>query len=180
MCINQTSCHIILISVLFQVVVWWNLTSWPFIHSYITEWWSYSAESSADLLHIYVSQKGRDCLRLTTPAVSHVTPFLDVNSSKAAQFSLYSVSRLIKDLELQTVLGFGEKRVCVVCVESRLSLSVCYRVVALPLSRRLGVRDRVRVRVTPVPKLEAFYQQKKQQPSQVSESHERWPSWRVI
>ncbi len=31
---------------------------------------------------------------------------------------------------------------CVVCVESRLSLSVCYRVVALPLSRRLGVRDR--------------------------------------
>ncbi|XP_042605407.1 ceramide synthase 2-like [Cyprinus carpio] len=40
------------------------------------------------------------------------------------------------------------------------------RVVALPLSRRLGVRDRVWVRVMPVPKLEAFYLQKKQQPSQ--------------
>ncbi|KAI2650742.1 Ceramide synthase 2 [Labeo rohita] len=40
------------------------------------------------------------------------------------------------------------------------------RVVALPLSWQLGVRDRVRVRVTPVPKLEAFYLQKKQQPSQ--------------
>uniref|UniRef100_A0A672PGG3 Ceramide synthase 2-like n=1 Tax=Sinocyclocheilus grahami TaxID=75366 RepID=A0A672PGG3_SINGR len=40
------------------------------------------------------------------------------------------------------------------------------RVVALPLSRRLGVQDRVRVRVTPVLKLEAFYLQKKQQPSQ--------------
>ncbi|XP_016354704.1 ceramide synthase 4-like [Sinocyclocheilus anshuiensis] len=40
------------------------------------------------------------------------------------------------------------------------------RVVALPLSRRLGVRDRVRVCVTPVPKLEEFYLQKKQQPSQ--------------
>uniref|UniRef100_A0A8C1L0T4 Uncharacterized protein n=1 Tax=Cyprinus carpio TaxID=7962 RepID=A0A8C1L0T4_CYPCA len=39
------------------------------------------------------------------------------------------------------------------------------RVVALPLSWRLGVRDRVRLRVTPVPKLEAFYLQKKQQPS---------------
>ncbi|XP_026102606.1 ceramide synthase 2-like [Carassius auratus] len=40
------------------------------------------------------------------------------------------------------------------------------RVVALPLSRCLGVRDRVRLRVTPVPKLEVFYLQKKQQPSQ--------------
>ncbi|CAM4661837.1 unnamed protein product [Leuciscus chuanchicus] len=40
------------------------------------------------------------------------------------------------------------------------------RVVALPLSRWLGVRDRVWVHVTPVPKLEAFYLQKKKQPSQ--------------
>lgn len=35
------------------------------------------------------------------------------------------------------------------------------RVVALPLSRRLGVRDRLHLHVTPVPKLEAFYLQKK-------------------
>ncbi|XP_048038270.1 ceramide synthase 4a [Megalobrama amblycephala] len=40
------------------------------------------------------------------------------------------------------------------------------RVVALPLSRWLGVCDRVRVHVTPVPKLEAFYLQKNKQPSQ--------------
>ncbi|XP_067271402.1 ceramide synthase 4a isoform X2 [Pseudorasbora parva] len=40
------------------------------------------------------------------------------------------------------------------------------RVVALPLSRWLGVRDRVQVQVTPVPKLEAFYLLKKKQPSQ--------------
>ncbi|XP_043079880.1 ceramide synthase 4a [Puntigrus tetrazona] len=38
------------------------------------------------------------------------------------------------------------------------------RAVALPISRSLGVRDRVRERVTPVPKLEAFYLQKKKQP----------------
>lgn len=50
-------------------------------------------------------------------------------------------------------------------------LCVSRRVVALPLSRWLGVRDRVWVHVTPVPKLEAFYLQKKKQPSQVSESH---------
>ncbi|XP_030639930.1 ceramide synthase 2 [Chanos chanos] len=40
------------------------------------------------------------------------------------------------------------------------------RVVALPLSRKLGVRDRIRVRAPPVPKLEAFYQQKNKQPTQ--------------
>ncbi|XP_051979740.1 ceramide synthase 4a [Xyrauchen texanus] len=40
------------------------------------------------------------------------------------------------------------------------------RVVALPLSRQLGVRDRVRFRVTPIPKLEEFYLQTKKQPSQ--------------
>nr|XP_055072849.1 ceramide synthase 4a isoform X1 [Misgurnus anguillicaudatus] len=38
------------------------------------------------------------------------------------------------------------------------------RVVAQPLSRLLGVRDRFRVRVTPIPKLEAFYRRKKNQP----------------
>ncbi|XP_061094726.1 ceramide synthase 4a [Conger conger] len=40
------------------------------------------------------------------------------------------------------------------------------RVVALPLSRQLGVRDRIRVRASPVPKLEAFYTQRCRQPSQ--------------
>uniref|UniRef100_A0A8C8M8L9 Ceramide synthase 4a n=1 Tax=Oncorhynchus tshawytscha TaxID=74940 RepID=A0A8C8M8L9_ONCTS len=40
------------------------------------------------------------------------------------------------------------------------------RVIAMPLSRQLGVRDRVRVRALPVPKLETFYKQNKQQPSQ--------------
>uniref|UniRef100_A0A674C163 Ceramide synthase 4a n=1 Tax=Salmo trutta TaxID=8032 RepID=A0A674C163_SALTR len=40
------------------------------------------------------------------------------------------------------------------------------RVIAMPLSRQLGVRDRVRVRAQPVPKLETFYKQNKQQPSQ--------------
>ncbi|KAI7791078.1 LAG1 longevity assurance-like protein 4 [Triplophysa rosa] len=40
------------------------------------------------------------------------------------------------------------------------------RAVAQPLSWLLGVRDRVRVRVTPIPTLEAFYQRKKSQPCQ--------------
>ncbi|KTF77802.1 hypothetical protein cypCar_00034410, partial [Cyprinus carpio] len=48
------------------------------------------------------------------------------------------------------------------------------RVVALPLSWRLGVRDRVRLRVTPVPKLEAFYLQKKQQPSPAVAGAQYW------
>lgn len=72
---------------------------------------------------------------------------------------VYTILRLSKDLELQTASA-GKSVSCV----SR-------RVVALPLSRWLGVRDRVWVRVTPVPKLEAFHLQKKKQPSQVSESH---------
>ncbi|KAJ8277341.1 hypothetical protein GJAV_G00074150 [Gymnothorax javanicus] len=40
------------------------------------------------------------------------------------------------------------------------------RVVALPLGRRLGVRDRIQPRAAPVPKLEAFYTQTSRQPSQ--------------
>ncbi|KAG9350655.1 hypothetical protein JZ751_024544 [Albula glossodonta] len=40
------------------------------------------------------------------------------------------------------------------------------RIVALPLSRQLGVRDRIRVRAMPAPKLEAFYTQHTHQPSQ--------------
>ncbi|TRZ03306.1 hypothetical protein DNTS_027475 [Danionella cerebrum] len=40
------------------------------------------------------------------------------------------------------------------------------RVVAPPLSRCMGVRDRVRLLVAPEPNLEAFYQRKKAQPSQ--------------
>ncbi|KAJ8371571.1 hypothetical protein AAFF_G00307190 [Aldrovandia affinis] len=42
------------------------------------------------------------------------------------------------------------------------------RLVALPLGRRLGVRDRTRVPASPVPHLEAFYSQRSHQPSQVS------------
>ncbi|KAJ8387730.1 hypothetical protein AAFF_G00150310 [Aldrovandia affinis] len=40
------------------------------------------------------------------------------------------------------------------------------RVVALPLSRQMGVRDRIQVRAAPVPKLEAFYTKHSHQPSQ--------------
>lgn len=39
------------------------------------------------------------------------------------------------------------------------------RAVALPLSRQLGVRDRIQARAAPVPKLEAFYTQSSRQPS---------------
>ncbi len=119
-------------------------------------------------VYIYVLQKGR--LRLTTPAVSHVTPFTDVSSSKAAQFSLYSVSLLIKDLELQTVL-VSVRSVCVLCVLSHVCRCLC--VTGLWLCRSAGGWASG---TGPVPKLEAFYLQKKQQPSQVSESHERWLS----
>uniref|UniRef100_A0A667YJM1 Ceramide synthase 4a n=1 Tax=Myripristis murdjan TaxID=586833 RepID=A0A667YJM1_9TELE len=40
------------------------------------------------------------------------------------------------------------------------------RLVALPLSRCLGVKDRIRIRAPSVPKLEAFYKQHNRQPSQ--------------
>ncbi|XP_037530563.1 ceramide synthase 2 [Nematolebias whitei] len=40
------------------------------------------------------------------------------------------------------------------------------RWVAVPLSRYLGVKDRIRIRVPSVPKLEAFYKQSSRQPSQ--------------
>ncbi|XP_030631081.1 ceramide synthase 2 [Chanos chanos] len=40
------------------------------------------------------------------------------------------------------------------------------RTVALPLSRRLGVRDRLRISAVPAPSLEAFYTQHRRQPSQ--------------
>uniref|UniRef100_A0A3Q1D7K0 Ceramide synthase 4a n=1 Tax=Amphiprion ocellaris TaxID=80972 RepID=A0A3Q1D7K0_AMPOC len=40
------------------------------------------------------------------------------------------------------------------------------RLVALPLSRILGVKDRIRVRAPSIPKLEAFYKQNSRQPSQ--------------
>ncbi|KAL1023073.1 hypothetical protein UPYG_G00036110 [Umbra pygmaea] len=40
------------------------------------------------------------------------------------------------------------------------------RLIAIPLSRQLGVSDRVRVRAPPLPKLENFYKQNKHQPSQ--------------
>uniref|UniRef100_A0A667Y1F5 Ceramide synthase 4a n=1 Tax=Myripristis murdjan TaxID=586833 RepID=A0A667Y1F5_9TELE len=41
-----------------------------------------------------------------------------------------------------------------------------YQLVALPLSRCLGVKDRIRIRAPSVPKLEAFYKQHNRQPSQ--------------
>uniref|UniRef100_A0A8C5NHK6 Ceramide synthase 2-like n=1 Tax=Gouania willdenowi TaxID=441366 RepID=A0A8C5NHK6_GOUWI len=40
------------------------------------------------------------------------------------------------------------------------------RLVAIPLSRLLGVKDRIRVRAPLVPKLEAFYKQNSRQPTQ--------------
>uniref|UniRef100_A0A3Q4BVG4 Uncharacterized protein n=1 Tax=Mola mola TaxID=94237 RepID=A0A3Q4BVG4_MOLML len=40
------------------------------------------------------------------------------------------------------------------------------RLVAIPLSKRLGVKDRIRIRVASVPKLETFYKQNRRQPSQ--------------
>ncbi|KAM3620366.1 uncharacterized protein V6R79_022176 [Siganus canaliculatus] len=40
------------------------------------------------------------------------------------------------------------------------------RVIAVPLSKRLGVRDRIRIRAPSIPKLEAFYKQNNRQPSQ--------------
>ncbi|XP_029002511.1 ceramide synthase 2-like isoform X2 [Betta splendens] len=40
------------------------------------------------------------------------------------------------------------------------------RVIAVPLSRHLGVKDRIRIRAASVPKLETFYKQNSRQPSQ--------------
>ncbi|CAK6958049.1 ceramide synthase 2-like [Scomber scombrus] len=40
------------------------------------------------------------------------------------------------------------------------------RIIAIPLSRHLGVKDRVRIRAASVPKLETFYEQNSRQPSQ--------------
>lgn len=40
------------------------------------------------------------------------------------------------------------------------------RLIAVPLSKRLGVKDRIRIRATSVPKLETFYKQNRRQPSQ--------------
>uniref|UniRef100_A0A3Q2ZN89 Ceramide synthase 4a n=1 Tax=Hippocampus comes TaxID=109280 RepID=A0A3Q2ZN89_HIPCM len=40
------------------------------------------------------------------------------------------------------------------------------RVMAVPLSKHLGVKDRIRIRAAPIPKLENFYKQYNRQPSQ--------------
>ncbi|XP_034035743.1 ceramide synthase 2-like isoform X1 [Thalassophryne amazonica] len=40
------------------------------------------------------------------------------------------------------------------------------RLIAVPLSKRLGVKDQIRIRAAPVPKLEAFYRHSNRQPSQ--------------
>lgn len=54
-------------------------------------------------------------------------------------------------------------------IKSKIHANHCFlRVVALPLSRKLGVFDRVQVRVPPNPKLEAFYMQRKKHFTQVS------------
>lgn len=42
------------------------------------------------------------------------------------------------------------------------------RVVSTPLSKGLGVKDKVRIRAPLIPKLENFYELKSRQPSQVS------------
>ncbi|XP_060889535.1 ceramide synthase 4a [Labrus mixtus] len=39
------------------------------------------------------------------------------------------------------------------------------RLVAVPLSKQLGVKDRIRIRAAPIPKLETFYKQNRRQPS---------------
>lgn len=41
------------------------------------------------------------------------------------------------------------------------------RLIAVPFSKYLGVKDRIRIRATSIPKLEAFYKQNSLQPSQV-------------
>lgn len=46
------------------------------------------------------------------------------------------------------------------------------RVIAIPLSKVLGVKDRNRIRAPSIPKLEAFYKQHSQQPSQVGASQD--------
>ena len=49
-----------------------------------------------------------------------------------------------------------------------LSPAVCpLRLIAVPLSKYLGVKDRIRIRAPSIPKLEAFYKQNSRQPSQV-------------
>lgn len=46
--------------------------------------------------------------------------------------------------------------------------SLCvFRLVAVPFSKYLGVKDQVRVRAASIPKLETFYKQRSRQPSQV-------------
>uniref|UniRef100_W5MA46 Ceramide synthase 4b n=1 Tax=Lepisosteus oculatus TaxID=7918 RepID=W5MA46_LEPOC len=57
-------------------------------------------------------------------------------------------------LSLPLALGFIGLRV------------VFERLVAFPLSRALGVKDKIRVPVSPIPGLEGFYKQQKRQPSQ--------------
>ncbi|XP_020494623.1 ceramide synthase 2 [Labrus bergylta] len=39
------------------------------------------------------------------------------------------------------------------------------RLIAVPLSKQLGVKDRIRIRAAPIPKLETFYKQYRRQPS---------------
>lgn len=52
--------------------------------------------------------------------------------------------------------------------KSNLSPVLCpLRLIAVPLSKRLGVKDRIRIRAASVPKLETFYKQNSRQPSQV-------------
>uniref|UniRef100_A0A8C3B0L4 Ceramide synthase 4a n=1 Tax=Cyclopterus lumpus TaxID=8103 RepID=A0A8C3B0L4_CYCLU len=41
------------------------------------------------------------------------------------------------------------------------------RLIAVPFSKHLGVKDRIRIRAASVPKLETFYKQKSRQPSQI-------------
>ncbi|XP_056613943.1 ceramide synthase 4a isoform X1 [Triplophysa dalaica] len=57
--------------------------------------------------------------------------------------------------------------ICLPLALSFIALRIGFeRAVAQPLSRLLGVRDRVRVGVAPIPTLEAFYHRKKSQPCQ--------------
>lgn len=50
---------------------------------------------------------------------------------------------------------------------SLLSVFCPLRIIAVPLSKCLGVKDRIRIRPASIPKLETFYKQNNRQPTQV-------------
>uniref|UniRef100_A0A3P9PS57 Ceramide synthase 4a n=1 Tax=Poecilia reticulata TaxID=8081 RepID=A0A3P9PS57_POERE len=51
------------------------------------------------------------------------------------------------------------------------------RIIAIPFSKCLGVKDRFRIRAPPIPKLEAFYEHVSRQPSQCGLSQRKIQTW---